>query len=107
MSSADSLNDNTAQPVRRRQRRSPFLVLAACLMIFAAAVGTAFLLLRPTTLRIAVGPSGSDDSKLAQALARTFADDGSSVRLSVITTAGPVDSIAALKAGKADLARLL
>ncbi len=79
-------------------------MLAACLMIFAAAVGTAFLLLRPTTLRIAVGPSGSDDSKLVEALAQTFADDGSSVRLSVITTAGPVDSIAALKAGKADLA---
>jgi TRAP transporter TAXI family solute receptor len=104
MSSADSFNDNTARPLRRRKRSSAFLVLAACLMIFAAAVGTAFLLLRPTTLRIAVGPSGSDDSKLVQALAQTFFDDGSSVRLSVITTAGPVDSIAALKAGKADLA---
>jgi TRAP transporter TAXI family solute receptor len=104
MSSADSLNDNTAQPVRRRQQSSPFLVLAACLMIFAAAVGTAFLLLRPTTLRIAVGPSGSDDSKLIQALAQNFANDASPVRLSVITTAGPVDSIAVLKAGKADLA---
>jgi TRAP transporter TAXI family solute receptor len=104
MSSTDSLNDNDALPVRRHKRSSPFLVLAACLMVFAAAVGASLLLLRPTMLRIAVGPSGSDDLKLIQALAQSFAHDGSSVRLSVITTAGPVDSIAVLKAGKADLA---
>src|SRR5277367_5877041 len=104
MSSSDGSNDNSAQPVRRNKRSSPFLVLAACLLIFAAAVGTAFLLLRPSNLRIAVGPPGSDDMKLIQALAQSFANDGSSVRLSVIATAGPVDSIAVLKAGKADLA---
>jgi TRAP transporter TAXI family solute receptor len=104
MSASDSSNDDRTQTVRRNQRSSPFLVLAACLMVFAAAVGAAFLLLRPTTLRIAVGPSGGDDAKLIQALAQTFANDGSSVRLSVIMTAGPVDSIAVLKAGNADLA---
>jgi TRAP transporter TAXI family solute receptor len=104
MSSTDGSNDNSARSVRRNQRSSPYLVLAACLLIFAAAVGAAFLLLRPTSLRIAVGPPGSDDIKLIQALAQSFANDGSSVRLSVITTAGPVDSIAVLKAGKADLA---
>jgi TRAP transporter TAXI family solute receptor len=104
MSSADGSNDNSAQPVRRNKRSSPLLVLAACLLIFAAAVGGAFLLLRPTTLRIAVGPPGSDDMKLIQALAQSFANDGSSVKLSVIATAGPIDSIAVLKAGKADLA---
>ena len=71
MSTADGSNDNSAQPVRSRNNRSsPFLVLAACLLIFAAAVGAAFLLLRPTNLRIAVGPSGSDDMKLIQALAQ-------------------------------------
>jgi TRAP transporter TAXI family solute receptor len=104
MSSADGSNDNSARSVRRNKRSSPYLVLAGCLLIFAAAVGAAFLLLRPTNLRIAVGPPGSDDIKLIQALAQSFANDGSSVRLSVITTAGPVDSIAALEAGKADLA---
>jgi TRAP transporter TAXI family solute receptor len=104
MSSTDGSNDNSARSVRRNKRSSPFLVLAACLLIFAAAVGATFLLLRPTNLRIAVGPPGSDDMKLIQALAQSFANDGSSVRLSVIATAGPVDSIAALKAGKADLA---
>jgi TRAP transporter TAXI family solute receptor len=104
MSSADSLNDNDTLPVRRNKRSSPFLVLAACLMVFAAAVGTSLLLLRPTTLQIAVGPPSSDDLKLIQALAQSFALDGSPVRLSVITTAGPLDSIAVLKEGKADLA---
>ena len=104
MSLSDSSNDNAAQPARWKKRSSPFLVLAACLLIFGAAVGSAFLLLRPTNLRIAVGPPGSDDVKLIQALAQSFANDGSPIRLSVITTAGPVDSIAVLKAAKADLA---
>jgi TRAP transporter TAXI family solute receptor len=78
--------------------------LAAGLLIFAAAVGASFLLLRPTTLRIAVGPSGSDDLKLIQALAQSFARDGSPVRLSVIATAGPLDSLAFLRNDKTDLA---
>jgi len=104
MSSSDSLNENSARPARRSIRNSPFLVLAACLLVFAAVVGATFLMLRPTTLRIAVGPAGSDDVKLIQALTQSFADDGSSVRLSVIPTAGPIDSIAVFKAANAELA---
>jgi TRAP transporter TAXI family solute receptor len=88
----------------RKNRSSPFLILAGGLLIFAAVAGASFLMLRPTTLRIAVGPSGSDDQQLIQALAQSFAREGSPVRLSVITTAGPVDSIALLGAAKADLA---
>jgi TRAP transporter TAXI family solute receptor len=79
-------------------------VLAAGLLMFAAIVGATFILLRPTTLRIAVGPSGSTDQQLIQGLAQHFAQESSAVRLSVITTAGPVDSIAVLAAGNADLA---
>ena len=60
--------------------------------------------MRPVTLRIAVGPPGSDDQKLIQALAQSFARDASSVRLSPITTEGATESIALLAAGKADLA---
>ncbi|MGH6739186.1 MAG: ABC transporter substrate-binding protein, partial [Bradyrhizobium sp.] len=88
----------------RRNKGSPLLVLAAGLLMFAAIVGATFILLRPTTLRIAVGPSGSTDQQLIQGLAQHFAQENSAVRLSVITTAGPVDSIAALAAGNADLA---
>ncbi|HEY3794773.1 MAG TPA: ABC transporter substrate-binding protein, partial [Bradyrhizobium sp.] len=88
----------------RKIKRSPFLVLAAGLLLFAAIAGVFLLVMRPATLRIAVGPAGSDDQNLIQALAQTFARDSSPVRLVVIPTAGPVDSIAALRAHKADLA---
>ena len=59
MSTSDGLNADTS--ARRRKGGSPCLVLAAGLLLFAAVAGTAFLVTRPTTLRIAVGPSGSAD----------------------------------------------
>src|ERR1700759_129043 len=104
MSSLDGSSGSANLAVRGRRKGSPFLLLAAGLLFFAAAVGVAFILLRPTTLRIAVGPAGSDDLQLIQAMAQNFATEGASVRLTVITTAVPVDSLAALAAGKADLA---
>jgi TRAP transporter TAXI family solute receptor len=91
-------------PRGRRKRGSALLVLAAGLLLFAAVVGTAFYLLRPTTLRIAVGPPGSSDLQLIQGLAQNFVQEGNSVRLSVVQTAGAVDSIGVLAAGDADLA---
>ena len=72
--------------------------------MFAAAIGGYLLITRPTTLRIAVGPSGGDDLNLVQALAQNFSREKAPVRLSLIPTAGPVDSIAALRSHKADLA---
>ena len=105
MSSSDGLTGAAdLSPPTRTRKSAPLLVLAAGLLLFAAMVGTAFLLLRPTTLRIAVGPAGSDDHKIIQAMAQNFADEGGSVRLSVVTTAGPVDSIHVLKDGQAELA---
>jgi TRAP transporter TAXI family solute receptor len=102
MSTSDGLNANT--PLRRRRNSSPFLVLAAGLLFFAALAGTIFILTRPTTLRIAVGPSGSDDQNLIQALSESFSREGRPVRLSLITTAGPIDSIEFLRDHKTDLA---
>jgi TRAP transporter TAXI family solute receptor len=105
MSPSDGLKGAIDLPVRGRIRKSyRFLVLAVGLLIFATVAGTGYLVLRPTTLRIAVGPSGSDDQNLVQALAQAFVRQGSPVRLTLITTAGPVDSIAHLAARKADLA---
>jgi TRAP transporter TAXI family solute receptor len=88
----------------RKLKRSPFLVLAAGLMLFAVIVGVSLLALRPTTLRIAVGPAGSGDQILIEALAEKFDHDRNSVRLTVIKTAGAIDSISALRGHKADLA---
>jgi len=105
MTLSDSLNGaEDRSRGRNRHGSSPFLALAAGLLLFAAAVGGAYIALRPTTLRIAVGPSGSNDLQLIQALAQNFAQDSASVRLSVVTTAGGIESIAALGSGKADLA---
>src|SRR5579872_2037774 len=101
-----SISDNSklSPSLGRRKRSSPFLLIAAGLLIFAAIVGAAFLLSRPATLRIAVGPAGSEDQKLVQALAQTFINEGSPVRLNVISTAGSVESLGLLGAGETDLA---
>jgi TRAP transporter TAXI family solute receptor len=102
MSVSDGLNAPPASAGRKRS--SPFLLIAAALLIFAAIAGAAFLLWRPTTLRIAVGPAGSDDQRLIQNLAQTFASEGSPVRLTVISNAGAVESLGLLGTGETDLA---
>jgi TRAP transporter TAXI family solute receptor len=98
-------NQTTAAPRPRRKRKNySLLILAAVIFLFGVAAGTVYYLLRPVTLRVAVGPPGSDDLKLIQALAQTFASDRSPVRLAPITTDGATESIALLATGKADLA---
>ncbi|WP_375412841.1 TAXI family TRAP transporter solute-binding subunit [uncultured Bradyrhizobium sp.] len=89
---------------RRKGRIFALLVLATGLLLFGAAAGGLYLALRPVTLRIAVGPPGSDDQKLIQALAQTFGRDKSPVRLAAVGTEGAAESIALLGAGKTDLA---
>ncbi len=90
MSVSDGLKTNLVSGGRKKN--SPLLLVAASLLIFAAVAGAAFLLWRPTTLRIAVGPPGSDDQKLVQSLAQAFVSEGSPIRLTVISTAGAVES---------------
>src|SRR5712671_2049042 len=104
MSSSD-LSETPDVPHRRRKRKNySLLILAAGIFLFGMAAGTLYLVLRPVTLRIAVGPPGSDDQKLIQAVAQTFARDKSPIRLSPITTEGPTESISLLAASKTDLA---
>jgi TRAP transporter TAXI family solute receptor len=101
-------NDNTGNSARSRRRRQrkgyALLILAAGMLAFCIAAGTLYYVLRPTTLRIAVGPAGSEDQKLVQLMAQTFAREGGSVRLTPVTTEGAAESIALFTAGKADLA---
>jgi TRAP transporter TAXI family solute receptor len=104
MSSSDP-DSTSREPLRRRKKRDySLLVLAAGIFLFGAASATLYYVLRPVTLRIAVGPPGSDDQKTIQALAQIFARDGLSVRLAPISTDGAIESIALLSAKKADLA---
>jgi TRAP transporter TAXI family solute receptor len=105
MSTSDDLGETADVSRRRRKRRNRLLLLlAAGMLLFAAAAGGLYYALEPATLRIAVGPPGSDDHKLIEAMTKTFADDRRAVRLSPITTDGAVQSIALLAAHKADLA---
>ena len=80
------------------------LVLAVGFLVFGVAAGALYYALRPVTLRIAVGPPGSDDHKVIQVMAEAFASESRTVKLSPITTDGAVEALALLGAGKADLA---
>src|SRR6202140_245246 len=105
MSSSDDTNQTSGVSRRRRNRmNSLLLLLAAGFLLFGAAAGALYYVSRPATLRIAVGPPGSDDHKLIQAMAEAFAGASRTVRLSPITTDGAVQSLALLGASKADLA---
>jgi TRAP transporter TAXI family solute receptor len=105
MSASDDFSQRSDVSGRRRRRRnSLLLLLAAGFLLFGAAAGALYYALRPVNLRIAVGPPGSDDEKLIQAMAKAFADDGRAVRLVPITTDGAVESLALFSASKADLA---
>src|SRR5713226_1067312 len=69
-------------------------------VLAAALIGFLFFSLQPATLRIAVGPPGSDNVKLIQAVAR----EPRFVRLQPVVTDGAGDSAAALGEAKVDLA---
>ncbi|MDB5580353.1 MAG: transporter substrate-binding protein [Bradyrhizobium sp.] len=88
----------------RRRRNWSLPILAAGLLLFGAAVGVWHFAFKPVVLRVAVGPAGSEDHKLIQALGQAFAQDGSSVKIVLVPTEGSVESIAALEGSKADLA---
>jgi DNA-binding transcriptional LysR family regulator len=105
MSSSDGANESS-DAARRRRRRSNtlLLVLAVGFLVFGAAAGALYYALQPVTLRIAVGPSGSDDHKVIVAASGAFVSESRTVRLSLITTDGAVEALALLGAGKADLA---
>jgi TRAP-type uncharacterized transport system substrate-binding protein len=88
----------------RRRTRTLLLILAVGFMIFGVAAGGLYYALRPVTLRIAVGPPGSNDHKVIEAMADAFASESRTVRLSPIITPGAVEALALLGAHKADLA---
>lgn len=104
MSNIDGTNDDRDLRKLHRKNRSLLLVLAAGLIVFCAAGGALYYVLRPIHLRIAVGPPGSDDHKVVQAIADAFASESRTVRLFPITTAGAVEALGLLGAGKVDLA---
>ena len=95
---------NSAPQRRQKQRQLSLLILCLGIFVFVAAAGALYYALRPETLRIAVGPSGSDDQKLIQLLAQAFTEQRTAVRLAPIATSGPIESLTLLGANKTDLA---
>jgi TRAP transporter TAXI family solute receptor len=92
--------------VIRRNANTKFFafVLISGLLCFAAAGAVLYFVFRPHELRIAVGPPGSDDVKIIQAMAQTFARERSYVRLVPVVTDGATESISMLRQAKIDLA---
>ena len=86
-------------------KRATFIVLFAGGLVFVAAlIGLLFFSWRPATLRIAVGPPGSEDVKVIQEIAQAFARERHYVRLRVMVTADAAESAAVIGRHEADLA---
>ncbi len=98
------MKSSDAARLERRRTRTLLIVLAAGLLVFGAAAGGLYYILRPTVLRIAVGPPGSDDHKVIEAMAEAFTRESRTVRLSPIMTPGAIEALALVETGKADLA---
>ena len=85
-------------------RRHLPLVLAAVLALVATALLAYQWLGQPTTLRVAVGPAGSEDARLMAAVAQSLARTHEEVRLRLVPTSGVAESARMAEIGRADLA---
>ncbi|SFU71855.1 TRAP transporter solute receptor, TAXI family [Methylobacterium sp. 174MFSha1.1] len=85
-------------------RRHVPLVLAALLAFVATALLAYQWLGQPTTLRVAVGPAGSEDARLVAAVTQSLARTHEDVRLRPVATGGVAESASLAERGKADLA---
>ena len=105
MDASPEPQQHSAAPLlRKKRKRFSFFILFAGIAVFIAAAGALYFALRPETLRMAVGPSNSDDQKLIQALAATFTRQRTAIRLAPIPTDGPTEILALLGADRTDLA---
>lgn len=86
------------------KRSAVLTVVAIVLGLTAVASFLVFAFTAPTVLRIAVGPVGSEDTRIVVTILQTFAREKHPVRLRLIPSDSPVASAEMLKVGKADLA---
>lgn len=85
-------------------RRFVPLALTAALAAVAAVLLAYQWIDQPTTLRVAVGPLGGDDTRLVAAMAQYLGRERSSVRLKLVMTDGVAESARTAEEGRADLA---
>ncbi len=109
---AESADDDLgpADGGSRRERlslsmRQAFFVVPFVLFLLLGAAGVAlYFSSATTTLRFAVGPSGSEDARLVQALAQQFLRERAVIRLIPVIAEGPAAAARALDDGQAELA---
>lgn len=85
-------------------RRSGLLIIAVTLLAAAAAAFIAYRASSPTVLKIAVGPIGSEDVRLAAAFVQHLTRERSKVRLKLVLSENMSDSAFKLSSNQADLA---
>ncbi len=84
--------------------RRGFAVLAGLLLTAGLVALGVFLWSQPKTLKLAVGPLGSDDARMAAAFVQGLSREKKSVRLRLILTEGSAESARKIDAGEVDLA---
>jgi TRAP transporter TAXI family solute receptor len=96
-------------PTPVRAKRAPkgagiFMPLAAALAVVLVVVGIIYVAMRPVTLKIAVGPANSEDTKVIQAISHAFSRERGYIRLKTVVTESASASATALNNKTVDLA---
>ena len=87
-------------------RWSVLTIAAALLAILGVTAAALYIYNQPRTLRLAVGPLGSEDARMAAAFVQGLNRDKADVRIRLLLTEGAEDSAKRIDAGEADLALL-
>lgn len=80
------------------------MALAGLLAIFGIAASVFYVLNQPKTLRLAVGPLGSEDARLAAGFVQGLSREKSEIRIRLILTEGSEESARRIDEGQAELA---
>lgn len=87
-------------------QRGVLTITAALLALLGISATGFYLYSQPRTLRLAVGPLGSEDARMAAAFVQGLSRDKADVRIRLILTEGAEDSARKIDAGQAELALL-
>jgi TRAP transporter TAXI family solute receptor len=84
--------------------RRGFTILAGLLAMSGITAGIFYVASQPRTLRLAVGPLGSEDARMAAGFVQGLNRERSQIRLRLILTEGSVESAKKVDGGDAELA---
>jgi len=84
--------------------RRGFMALAGGLALLGIAASVFYFVSQPRTLRLAVGPLGSEDARMAAGFVQGLNREKSSIRVRLVLTEGSEESAKRVDSGQADLA---